>query len=288
MNSLVTAVITTYKRDAATVERAVRSIVNQSYHPIEIIVVDDSPAEYKDRHNVEMVVNKYGAIYIPHVHNMGACAARNTGLQAAHGEYIAYLDDDDEWTESKILKQVEKICKSDVALVYCKNSIIDDEIGQVKYRKTELHKGYVLKDLLLTNFIGGTSFPLMKTSALHEIGGFDVEMQSAQDYDTWIRIAEKYPIDYVDEALVIYHTHQGEQISKTGKKRIAGIERLIKKYKKYIDEDEKVKWGYNMALARAYGEAGEKTKGFSLWINAARQQPYLFVENLKYLKKIMK
>lgn len=288
MNSLVTAVITTYKRDSATVERAVRSIVNQSYRSMEIIVVDDSPKEYKERHSVETVANKYGAIYIPHVHNMGACAARNTGLQAAHGEYIAYLDDDDEWTESKISKQVKKICESDVALVYCKNSIIDDETGQVKYRKTELHKGYVLKDLLLTNFIGGTSFPLMKTSVLREIGGFDVEMQSAQDYDTWIRIAEKYPIDYVDEALVIYHTHQGEQISKTGKKRIAGIERLIEKYKHYIDEDEKVKWGYNMALARAYGEAGEKSKGLSLWMSGVKQQPGLIIENLKYLKKIIR
>ena len=81
----------------------------------------------------------------------------------------------------------------------------------------------------MENFIGSTSFPLIRKSCLEEIGGFDVLMQSAQDYDVWLRLSDKYSIDYFDEELGIYHVHGEKQITKNPDKKIAGLERLNEK-----------------------------------------------------------
>ena len=92
----------------------------------------------------------------------------------------------------------------------------------------------ICENLLIKNFIGSTSFPLIKTECLRNIGGFDPLMQSAQDIDVWIRLCEKYKINCVDEALITYHFHEGEQITTNPKKKINGAERLNEKNMKYL------------------------------------------------------
>ena len=105
---LVTAIITTHKREPEIVERALKSILAQTYKNIEIIVVDDSPESFESRKAVKDSVTRYtnqNVKYVQHDECKGACAARNTGLYMAKGEYVAFLDDDDEWLPEKIEKQ---------------------------------------------------------------------------------------------------------------------------------------------------------------------------------------
>ena len=108
MNELVSAVIITYKRKPEIVKRALESVLSQTYRPLEIIVVDDSPCDYELRSQVRETVESFNEeiCYIQHEKNCGACVARNTGLKRAHGKYIAFLDDDDEWVSDKIEKQI--------------------------------------------------------------------------------------------------------------------------------------------------------------------------------------
>ena len=152
---------------------------------------------------------------------MGACVARNTGLQEARGEYIAYLDDDDEWLPEKLEKQLKIMGKTGVALVYCGCLKINDETRV--YLKDSVspqyYRGYIFDELIKKNFIESTSFPLLRTECLRKIGGFDPLMQSAQDYDVWLRIAKEYEVDYVKEPLVLYHIHPDERISTNPQKK---------------------------------------------------------------------
>lgn len=292
---MVTAVITTYKRGPAMVLRALNSILQQTLKDIEVIVVDDSPDDYSFRDDVKAMVLEQRDIhkeveirYIQHEKNLGACAARNTGLAAARGEYIAYLDDDDEWLPEKLEKQILLMNDPDVALVYCGRLRQDDTTGKAIIEKTEYHRGDVFKSLLDHNFIGSTSFPLARTEALKGIGGFDILLKSAQDYDVWLRIAKKYSIDFNKEPLVIYHVHEGEQITSNPQLKIDGLERINEKYREYIDKDAKLWWIRNIGIAPYYAANGEKKKANSIWWKCVTKCPHKIFGNLKYLRAIIR
>lgn len=292
---MVSAIITTYKRKPDMVMRALTSILRQTYRDIEIIVVDDSPPDYCARKEVESsVLSKQKDLqnikikYIAHEKNMGACVARNTGLNAATGEYVAYLDDDDEWLPEKLEKQVNVIKQSDVALVYCGSLCMNDDTGKCKEKAREFVRGRVFDKLILSNFIESTSYPLIRTECLRMIGGFDPLMQSAQDYDVWLRLAEHYAIDYVDEPLVLYHEHSGERITTNPAKKINGLQRINEKFATYLEKDKLVWRKRNINIAVYFALVGDFKKAFSLWRESVHICPSNFKENIQYLLMIVR
>ncbi len=126
---LVSIIIPTYKR-SKYIERTIEAVLKQSYNNIEIIVVDDNNPETYHREETEKVMQKYrkhkNIKYIKHEKNMNGCAARNTGLKAAEGKYICFLDDDDIIYENKIKEQVEFLEKNlKYGAVYCYRKIGD-------------------------------------------------------------------------------------------------------------------------------------------------------------------
>ena len=292
---MVSAIVTTFKREPSMVLRAIKSILAQTYKDMEIIVVDDSPNDYPLRNQVKEAIaeidKEYPNIqimYIPHEHNMGACIARNTGLAAASGEYIAYLDDDDEWLPDKIEKQIRVIDDSDAALVYCGSLCKNENEGTCEIVKKEYIRGYAFSELLYGNFIESTSYPLIRKSSLQDIGGFDPLMQSAQDYDVWLRLAEKNEIDYVPEPLVIYHEHTGERITTDPTKKINGLERINAKYSQYLERDRKLWWKRHISIIPYYSYNHEYKKAFSEWLMCVKKRPEMIVENGICLLKIIK
>ena len=294
MNDLVSAIITTYKRKPSMVVRAIRSVLSQTYQRIELIIVDDSPGTYADRDAVKKAVYKekeenprIPVRYIQHSSNMGACAARNTGLYAAKGKYIAYLDDDDEWLPTKIEKQIKALENSHVGLVYCGCICMNDNTGRMVERKTVYCRGRVFDKLLYRNFIDSTSFPLLKKECLEAVGGFDLLMESAQDYDVWLRIAQKYEIDYVPEPLVIYHEHEGEQITNNPRKKISGLERINKKFAIYIESNPALWRQRNIVITPYYSLIGNKEKALKTWGKCVLKNPGRIINNIKYLITII-
>ena len=274
--------------------RALDSVIAQTYSDMEIIVVDDSPSDYPFRTDIKAAIEKrkkeYPGIsinYIVHPKNMGACVARNTGLSAAKGEYVAYLDDDDEWLPDKTEKQLEVIQQSKAALVYCGSLCIDDNTGEYCFGKKEYIKGKLLDRLLYSNFIESTSYPLIRKECLLDVGGFDPLMQSAQDYDVWLRLAEKYEIDYVKEPLVKYHLHDGERITSNPNKKIHGLERINEKYANYLAKDRKLWWKRHIVTARYYVLDNNAKKALSIWWKCVCRCPGYIYQNICYLFSIM-
>jgi len=292
---MITVVITTYKREPVMILRALNSILEQTLKDIEIIIVDDSPNDYPLRNSVKEMIweqqeahSDVGIKYIQHAKNMGACAARNTGLAAAKGQYIAFLDDDDEWLPEKLRKQALLMKDPSVGLVYCGHYKMDDNKNSISLGDNKYLHGQIFHRLLYHNFIYSTSFPLIRTEVLKAVGGFDVLMKSAQDYDLWLRIAQKYNIECVEEPLVIYHVHAGEQITNNPQKKIDGLKRLNEKYKEYLDRESNLWWKRNIVITRYYAETGEKSKAICLWRRCAKRCPYKVIDNIKYLRIILK
>lgn len=247
---MVSAIITTYKRPPEIVERAAQSVLSQTYKDIELIIVDDSPETYEQRSEVCYMAQSLGerVKYIPHEKNLGACAARNTGIKNAKGEFVAFLDDDDEWLPEKIEKQLYEIEKdANTALVYCSRYVYFVSEGEERIDSVTFFKGNIYEKLILNNFIGSTSFTLIRRSVLDELGGFNVEMKAAQDYEMWLRIAEKYSISYIDKPLVRYYVHEGEQITKNHKVKMEALERINELNSDYLKKHPKA---YSIRIAR--------------------------------------
>lgn len=288
---LVSAVITTHNREPEIVERALKSIVMQTYPNMEIFVVDDSNEEFEYRDAVKSTVEKYSdksVTYIRHEKCMGACAARNTGLQAAKGEYIAFLDDDDEWKPEKIEKQLTAFVNDDIALVYCGAEVVNLENNIINTSKVKFRKGRIFDELISGNFIGSTSFPLLRTEALRAINGFDVLMESAQDYDVWLRISEKYEVNYVKDILVTYYIHKGVRISKNLSKRVNGQQRLIDKNIDYLKKYKEIYALRVLKIALEYASGKKYFKAMKRYFKAIGLNFFNIKTNFKYLVDIHK
>ena len=226
-NPLVTVVLPTFNR-AKFILEAINTALNQSYRNIEVIVVDDGSKD--DTEQILKNIIDSRVKYVRHSENKGAAAARNTGIQLASGEFIAFLDSDDIWQRDKLTKQVDKILLSDqsVALIYC-GMLKIDESGRVLGEKKPQYRGEIFKHLLYDNCIGSTSVPLLRMDVLKEIGGFDERLKSREDYDLWLRIAKRYKVEYVQESLFLYCIHEN-RISTNLNARISVNQRILKKY----------------------------------------------------------
>ena len=287
-NQLVSCIVTTYKRQPDMVIRAVKSILNQTYVNIEVIVVDDSPSSYTYRNEVERrVISLNNKIkYIKHEHNKGACAARNTGIIHSSGEFVAFLDDDDEWLPTKLEKQIKLFDNPKVGLVYCRQRI--SKSGNLIEPQNELFRGSVYNRILERNFIGSTSFVVMRKSIIKEAGCFDEQMPSAQDLDLWIRVLKLSECDYVDEALVIYYVHGNECITANPTKKLIALKRLNQKYWKDILENKRVMWKRIIVLTPFFIQTGSYSEAIRNYIKAVRIKPLYIKENIIMFLKCIK
>ena len=288
-NPLVSAIITTHNREPGMVLRAVNSVLNQTYQNIELIVVDDSSPSFTRRTEVEQSVRGIsdGILYLKHEFCQGACAARNSGLSHAKGDYVGFLDDDDEWLPSKIEEQLKGFIDDNIALVYNPMIILDEKINRTYISRSRGESGYVFETLIKSNYIGSTSNPLIKKECIESVGTFDVQMESYQDYDLYLRLALKYLIQYIDEPLIKYHIHSGKRISTDAEKKIEGGEQLILKYEEYINKDNDTWYMRHRGLIPFYLEQYGRKKALDILISCFKKRPGYCMSNSKLLGRII-
>lgn len=295
---MISVVIITHNRECEILERALSSVIHQSYQDIEIIVVNDSDRSFYDfqhiREMMDSVINNshINIRYIEHESPKGACAARNTGLKNANGDYIAFLDDDDEWEESKLFDQLiefEKSEYSNLVFVYCGALYVyDDENYRTKIYNPKYLSGSIFDELLEDNFVMGASFPLIKSSAMKKIGGFDTAFPSCQDWDMWLRLSRVGNASYVNKALVKYHVHKGDQITKNFDKRVEGIERLINKNKLYYEKNVKAYYKILERLLYEYATNRKLEKSIAMLSEIVNKISLSFIQKFILFARMIK
>jgi len=177
---LVSVVVPTYDRPTH-LERAVESVVDQTYEHVELIMVDDaSPTPAVDVPTEMDVGCRFGYQCIRHERNRGGSAARNTGIEAARGDFIAFLDDDDKWVLRKLEAQVARAQREDSpAAVYTGVRNVDRN-GRTNAVKTRTIEGDVAKQLLYRNFIGTFSAVMVDAKVVERIGGVDNDFRTGR------------------------------------------------------------------------------------------------------------
>ena len=238
----VTVVLPTYRR-SAYLARAIAAVQAQTLTVWELIVVDDNDPAHPDRQRTQDQLSAHlhdrRIDPVLHTSNRGAAAARNTGIRAAQGAWISFLDDDDEWHPTKLERQLARAEASpdDVALVYCRTRNHHAVNGRVSDYRAEPEKCTV-RDLLRRNHIGGTSCIMCRASVLRDVGMFDESLASRQDIDLYVRVAAaSHAFAFVDDALVTMNLHGQQRISTNVWAKVAGHRRFFEKHKVLIESD---------------------------------------------------
>ena len=218
---------------------AIESVINQTYKNWELIIVDDDSTD-KSEEIVKQYLLDNRIQYIQHKKNKGIPSARNTGIKKSNGEFIALLDDDDMWIPSKLAIQLEEFQKSkDVfGLVFGNIRVINSggciihEAESLKINLENLSKEDVIRNLFLYNFISSIT-AMFKSECITEVGGFNEEITwGGDDYDLWLRLANRFKFAYINKVLGIKRVHNDNysQTERMIKGEIQLINSIVKKY----------------------------------------------------------
>lgn len=196
MEKLVSVIIPTYKGYDSVV-KSVQSVLNQTYHNIEIFVVDDNgegtEAQFKTEQVLKDNIRDDRFYYLKHKKNINGSAARNTGIRASKGEYLAFLDDDDIWFPDKLKKQIDVFENLDdsYGLVYCGGYNVNME-GCGAPKVSKFLQGDILYDFLIGHIDFNSSMFVIRRKVLEEVKEFDESYRRLQDWEFCTRIFYKY------------------------------------------------------------------------------------------------
>jgi len=234
MPPLVSVVIPSFN-NAPYIGAAIESIDAQKYHPIEIIVVDDGSTD-----NTEGTVRLFSHVHYIRQANGGPAKARNAGIRRAQGEFLAFLDADDLWTDGKLQMQLDILAQHpSAALVFGDMQGFGDGIDAepTMFEKYGLGKKYfgsdylvndAIKKLLKMNFIP-TGTVVARRGPVIDAGLFDEALRVVEDWDLWLRIALRHPIAFADHVVMLRRLHGGNTSKQTEAMSVAALE-VIEKF----------------------------------------------------------
>ncbi len=242
-NPLVSAIIPTHNR-AELLERAIESVLDQSWENIEIVVVDDASDDStpellerlkKEHKNIKSIRNK---------NSRGAAVSRNIAIQNSTGEFVAGLDDDDIWRPNRVEYLLDEF--EDGYAAVTSNDRMDFGEKEIVWKKKPV---ITLQDLLFYNQVGNQV--LTKKEYIEAVGGFDESLPSAQDYDLWIRLAHDFgPIKTAPHTLQVVNMSDDRESITTSDNQIEGYLACFNKHQSKMNAAQKKYQHYRIKLTQ--------------------------------------
>ena len=206
----VSVAISTWNR-AHLVGRAIQSALAQTFEDFELLVVDDGSTDATPE--VLAGVDDGRLRRVRHERNHGISRTRNTAIGLARGEWMAFLDDDNEWAPDYLDRQLALAAsRPDAGVVYCRAHVRNARSGAETAEPVGLWQGKVFCHLVdgWTPFMSGA---LIRMSALTEVGGLDETLRASEDRDLWMRLAQRTSFAGMLDVLLIRHMRHGVQLS---------------------------------------------------------------------------
>ncbi len=274
----VSVIIPTYNRKH-TLGRAIESIISQTIKPLEIIIVDDGSNDGTR----EWIKQEYPFIKYLNQNNSGVSASRNRGIFSANGNWIAFLDSDDEWIPEKLERQLS-ILSSDKKAVFCHTNEIwirnGTRVNQM--RKHQKYGGYIFEKCLDMCRISPSS-SIIKKEVFDHIGYFDESLIVCEDYDLWLRIAAHYKILFLDQPLIKKYGGHVDQLSRVKggieKYRIQSLEKILSSESLEISQFNSAKeilikklniYANGVRKRKRVKELDQITERIQYWINTSK------------------
>ncbi len=211
----------------------IQSVKNQTLTDWELIVVDNGDYDANEKIITELAKDDKRFIYIKNETDPGISAARNIGLKAAKGEFLAVLDSDDLWSDQeKLAKQIEYLdTHPDCAVVGTGVIVIDEQSQEINRYQNQTDSAKIKQSILYKNPLAHSSV-LMRTAGIDHLKGYDESLPFLEDYDLWLRMAVMWKIGNLPEYMTKYRKHS----SNVTKQKILAMMKmnisLIVKYRK--------------------------------------------------------
>jgi len=247
-NPLISVIIPVYNRENL-IQSAIKSIVDQTYENLEIIIIDDGSTDCTEEKVKQIKDNRIR--YFKNERNMGVSRARNRGIKLSGGEIIALQDSDDQAYPDRLEKQLRLLLSSDIQVgaVYCGMEFYDSKTGKKigeSLRYVDFKENFTQGSYLLTP---ATNNLIIKKSVFDEVGYFDESMYANVDTELAIRVSKQYKFAFVNECLVkVYRFH--DQIMSNAKNQILAKEIIFEKHKDFLSN--KILYGICKMIANYY------------------------------------
>ena len=273
---LVSVVLPTHDR-AKTLPRAIASVLDQSLSDFELIVVDDRSTDetgavlrrYADPRLRVMSVGDAGSL------RGGCAAARNAGIRASRGAYVAFQDSDDEWRRDKLERAVAMLegTAAETGVFYSDMLRVEMNGSRRELCAPEVSPGVLVDDATLDyQVLGiGVQSAVIKRACFERLGLFDEALPRFVDLDLFIRFGDRFRFVHAAEPLVTYHAGPG--ISTNAEARVAARRYLLAKYRRRLAPPAHHLAGQYLCLAVALDEAGCKLQGCALALRALAAAP---------------
>ena len=242
---MVDVVIPSYNRKEL-LKRAIRSVQNQTFKDWKLWVVDDGSSDGSfDELSKIFSSSDFPIQFISLKTNQGVSFARNRGIEQGRGEWVALLDSDDEWLPEKLEKQLQFSQENpEVPLIHCNEIWLKKGKPFAQKKKHTKQGGRI--------FIPSTrlccispSAAILRRSLLKELGLFREDFPVCEDYEMWLRVTSRYPVGFVEEALVIKHGGHEDQLSRRYSAmdywRVKALKNYLKDINLFQEEREQVK-----------------------------------------------
>ena len=233
----ISVIIPTFNRKK-TLGRAIQSVMNQSLSPFEILIIDDGSNDGTE----EWVKENFQNMRYIYQDNHGVSSARNIGIENAHGDWVAFLDSDDEWLPNKLYEQAKAMDSNPEMKFFHTNEIwIRNGVRVNQMKKHKKYGGYIFEKCLDICRVSPSSV-LIQKEVFDNIGIFDESLRVCEDYDLWLRITSKYPVVFLDTPLIYKYGGHADQLSKINdgieSYRIQSLEKIIQSG--FLNDEQKV------------------------------------------------
>jgi len=275
MSLLVSVIIPTYNR-SAMIMRAIKSVIAQNYESIEIIVVDDASTD--DTKTVVQAIQDNRIQYILRQERGGAAAARNTGIRSAKGEFIAFLDSDDEYLPRRLSAQVQMFETVDKNIGFVFGNYYEIGVNKSLRIPLEIKSGYVQAGRIFpaSIFCNDPSVWMVRRSCFDTVGLFDEGLWTMEDLDMFARLVHNVPTYFIAEVLVHKYVHncpdgrvQGQHMQQTS-------DRILRKWLPEMRRDKQFLVKFYSMMAKDMIRADKPLKAFYFFFKAWLSNPLDF------------
>ena len=272
-------------------QEAVDSVFAQTFCDYEVVCVDDGSID----RSLQSLAQYGSRLSVVRQANAGQSAARNQGVHASSGRYLAFLDQDDRWYPHKLSQQVDELeaCK-DTVMVYCSSDRMNADGGIIQVGATKAEQPQA-KESLLGRLIGeGLVLPssmLVRREVFERVGGFDSQLCGFEDFDLCARLTQQGRIVFLEESGLSYRVHESSFHRAGGRIIVRSRERFLLRMRELYAGDSQRQALINEMLAECYSDwgmdevrAGDRSVGQQRLLRSLRHNPLKFRTYSRFLR----